>query len=351
MFSPNIEASEVPCESTIRWDAGAMWAEFTSMPTTDDSDNCNDQARENQTCTISDYLISDMIVTGLSFEGDTLFADGDPSADNCVNTSILFDMIGDTEEPSSSHDGQSSHDVFSNTDKSSMYVSMDQLRSCSQESNSSPYTNYDQDRCTTPHWNLASFPDSLFSGLSTTYPKVVQKRKSVTLVLDLDETLIHSSFEHCDDADFTFPVFFDMKEHTVYVRQRPYLSVFLEKVSKMFEIVVFTASQSIYAKQLLDILDPVGNIISRRFYRESCNFSDGCYTKDLTILGVDLAKVAIIDNTPEVFQLQVNNGIPIKSWFNDPSDRELITLLPLLETIVDAEDVRPIIAKKFGNGN
>lgn len=114
------------------------------------------------------------------------------------------------------------------------------------------------------------------------------------------ETLVHSTLEHCDNADFTFPVFVNMKEHTVYVKQRPYLHMFLEKVAGMFEIVVFTASQSIYAKQLLDILDPDQNIFSRRAYRESCIFVDGTYTKDLTVLGVDLAKIAIIDNSPQV---------------------------------------------------
>lgn len=91
-----------------------------------------------------------------------------------------------------------------------------------------------------------------------------------------------------------------MKEHTVYVRQRPYLKPFLEKVAEMFEIIVFTASQSSYAEQLLNILDPSGKLISQRAYRESCLFSDGSYTKDLTVLGVDLAKVALIDNSPQV---------------------------------------------------
>ncbi|KAM0050488.1 putative protein-serine/threonine phosphatase [Helianthus debilis subsp. tardiflorus] len=175
------------------------------------------------------------------------------------------------------------------------------------------------------------------------------RTKSITLALDLDETLVHSSLEHCDDADFTFSVFSSLKEHTVYVKQRPYLRTFLEKVSEMFHIVIFTASQSIYAKKLLDILDPDGTIISRRAYRDSCIFADGSYTKDLTVLGVDLAKIVIIDNSPQVFRLQVNNGIPIKSWFDDPSDCALISLLPFLESLVDAQDVRPIIAKRFGN--
>lgn len=76
--------------------------------------------------------------------------------------------------------------------------------------------------------------------------------------------------------------------------------MFLEKVAQMFELVIFTASQRIYAEQIIDRLDPDGKLISQRIYRESCIFSDGSYTKDLTILGVHLAKVAIIDNTPQV---------------------------------------------------
>ncbi|MFS7974955.1 putative protein-serine/threonine phosphatase [Helianthus anomalus] len=60
-----------------------------------------------------------------------------------------------------------------------------------------------------------------------------------------------------------FPVFVDFKEHTVYVKRRSYHKEFLERVSEMFQVVVFTASQSIYAKQLLGILDPNGKIIPR----------------------------------------------------------------------------------------
>jgi len=51
----------------------------------------------------------------------------------------------------------------------------------------------------------------------------------------------------------------------------------------------------------------------------------------------------------QVFRLQVNNGIPIKSWFDDPSDNELISLIPFLETLAEADDVRPVIAQRFGN--
>jgi Dullard-like phosphatase family protein len=140
-----------------------------------------------------------------------------------------------------------------------------------------------------------------------------------------------------------------MQENTVYVKQRPYLYRFLERVVELFHVVIFTASHSIYASQLLDILDPDGKFVSQRFYRDSCILSDGIYTKDLTVLGLDLAKVAIVDNCPQVYRLQINNGIPIKSWYDDPTDDGLITLLPFLETLADANDVRPVIAKRFGN--
>ncbi|KAK7364108.1 hypothetical protein VNO80_12511 [Phaseolus coccineus] len=174
----------------------------------------------------------------------------------------------------------------------------------------------------------------------------ISKKKNITLVLDLDETLVHSSSMPCN-ADFAFTVFTD-RENTVYVRKRPYLEKFLEKVSEMFEVVIFTASQSAYSAKLIDILDPHNKVFVRRMYRESCKWIDGRCLKDLTLLGIDLAKVFIVDNTPGVFRFHVNNGIPIKSWYCDPTDHALLDVLPFLEKLVDVDDVRPIIAAKFG---
>lgn len=178
-------------------------------------------------------------------------------------------------------------------------------------------------------------------------PKQTRRCPPTTLVLDLDETLVHSSLEPCDDADFTFTVNFNQRDHTVYVRCRPYLQDFMERVATLFEIIIFTASQSIYAEQLLNVLDPKRRIFRHRVYRESCVYVDGNYLKDLSVLGRDLARVIIIDNSPQAFGFQVDNGIPIESWFDDRSDKELLLLLPFLESLVGIEDVRPRIAQKF----
>jgi NLI interacting factor-like phosphatase len=49
----------------------------------------------------------------------------------------------------------------------------------------------------------------------------------------------------------------------------------------------------------------------------------------------------------QAFGFQIDNGVPIESWFDDPNDRELLSLLPFLESLTGVEDVRPLIAQKF----
>ncbi|ONI30004.1 hypothetical protein PRUPE_1G226400 [Prunus persica] len=201
-----------------------------------------------------------------------------------------------------------------------------------------------------PYLFIKNLPD-LSSVVPTFRPMLLPKQTRscppTSLVLDLDETLVHSTLEPCDDADFTFPVNFNLQQHTVYVRCRPHLRDFLDRVSTLFEIIIFTASQSIYAEQLLNVLDPKRKIFRHRVFRDSCVFVEGNYLKDLSVLGRDLSRVIIVDNSPQAFGFQVDNGIPIESWFDDRSDKELLLLLPFLESLVGVEDVRPLIANKF----
>jgi len=178
-------------------------------------------------------------------------------------------------------------------------------------------------------------------------PKRLKQAPETCLALDLDETLVHCSVQPIRQPDLTFTVAFNGVDYEVYVRMRPYLKEFLNLVSQWFEIVVFTASQKVYADKLLSMLDPSNKYIAHRMFRDSCLCVDGNYLKDLSVLGRDIRKVAIIDNSVQAFGYHLNNGIPIESWFDDDEDQELMKLIPFLKRLKDCADVRAVIKETF----
>ena len=163
-----------------------------------------------------------------------------------------------------------------------------------------------------------------------------------TLILDLDETLVHSSFTPFEKNDIVLDVDFEGVIYNIYVLVRPEAELFIKTVAKFFELVIFTASISKYASPLLDILDKEKNI-KYRLYRDQCTFINGIYIKDLKKCNRSLKDLIIVDNSPIAYTFDSDNGLPIKTWIEDPDDRELMKLVPILEFLSKAKDVRKFI--------
>ena len=171
-----------------------------------------------------------------------------------------------------------------------------------------------------------------------------------TLVLDLDETLVHSVGGIGDmngtipQSDFTIQVPQINSTHDVHVNVRPHVEEFLERMSKRYELVIFTASISKYANPLLNIVDKMGHVPFRLF-REHCTLINTAFVKDLSLLGRDFKDIIILDNNPTAYSLNHYNGFPIKSWFDDKNDDELLKICPILEFLSYVPDVRDYIKK------
>ena len=167
-----------------------------------------------------------------------------------------------------------------------------------------------------------------------------------TLVLDLDETLVHSSTEAPFPKKKNIELNLKIKntQYKIYVIIRPFLEYFLKEMSSYYNLFIFTASMSQYAKALLDILDKE-KLIIKTFNREHCQYKFGLYLKDLSIFNVDYKDIIIIDNNPVSYALNKSNGIPILTWIDDPNDRELIKLIPFLKYLANVDDVREVIKK------
>ena len=159
-------------------------------------------------------------------------------------------------------------------------------------------------------------------------PEMDTKKYKYTLVLDLDETLVHYIEE----------------ENSAYVQVRPYADYFLKELSKHFEIVLFTAAEEDYTDIVLKELNK-NKYITHILCRKYTELNNGSYIKDLSKLGRDLSKVCIVDNNKDNFSLQPENGLFISSYFGEQNDNELYLLCQDLMKIIEIQpdDIRVVI--------
>lgn len=210
----------------------------------------------------------------------------------------------------------------------------------------------------------------------------------LVVVLDMDECLIHSQFLQGPGAKYahqvqqkgssssssdgttattkssvvdTFNITLPDGER-VLVHERPHLHDFLREVSSKYETHIFTAAMEVYAKPVLKMLDPHGEIFTNIWYRESCQLDSnaGAYIKNLDIINFcgesydneeerqqRLNRTVLVDNNPLSFLANPEHGILVSSFYDDSRDTTLPAVLDLLNELDQHEDVRPVLDARF----
>ncbi len=176
-----------------------------------------------------------------------------------------------------------------------------------------------------------------------------KKTKQKVLVLDMDETMVSARFKSRMPPGFVTSFVVDFQDQPIHVRIRPYLQDCLERLSQLYEIIVFTAGVQEYADKILDQIDPERKIIKKRMYRTDCIQLQEFFIKDLDVF-IDREKenIVIVDNSIMSFAFDLDNGVPIQSFMgNEEEDKELLFLISFLEEAFYTQDVRPSIREAF----
>lgn len=187
----------------------------------------------------------------------------------------------------------------------------------------------------------------------------------LTVILDMDETLIHSEFTGKSTIDyrqaeerlkvsgrrapdFTIKLYENTPEQEiVHVYKRPGLDNFLKRLSEICEPVIFTASLPMYARPILKEIDPKRRCKSRLYRNATVKFLGYPHVKSLQHLGRDTRRCILVDNSPFAMCADPDNAIPIKSYYDEEDDRELEYLFEIIREMVTMEDVRPHLRRKF----
>ena len=146
------------------------------------------------------------------------------------------------------------------------------------------------------------------------------RRKKFTLVLDLDETLIAFKINQNQDNGL--------------LKFRPGIDYFLLKMKNIYEIVVFTSATQEYADPIINCIEQNEKYFDARLYRQHTIIYENDFVKDISRIGRTLNSIIIVDNMPQNFRLQKDNGIFIKPfWGDDIFDTALFSLADILENI------------------
>lgn len=171
-----------------------------------------------------------------------------------------------------------------------------------------------------------------------------------TIAVDLDETLVHVTSIAPVNLDNSNSFTFILKKNRFYVQTRPNLKYFLEKLSELVNVYIFTASSKEYANKIIDKILP--NLKEcRRFFRDSCINEYGYYMKDLSKINSPINKILLVDDLTGSALLYPKNLVRIKPWNGDKNDKVLLDLISIFEKISTENDIRDSFIEIIKNGN
>jgi RNA polymerase II subunit A small phosphatase-like protein len=177
-----------------------------------------------------------------------------------------------------------------------------------------------------------------------------QREKRQVLVLDLDETLIHSSPERKSLCQPAFMLLDEDQRQHYYVYKRPFVDVFLKFLAPIYKIVVYTASFPSYSDPILDTIDPPPSSISRCLSNNML-VETKLYgmQKDLTLVSKEHMpnRLIMVDNSSIACMANQENLYVINSFrAHQPYDKELLSLLLLFVNMRDMQDVRAVLHRR-----
>ncbi|XP_075069290.1 RNA polymerase II subunit A C-terminal domain phosphatase [Mixophyes fleayi] len=137
----------------------------------------------------------------------------------------------------------------------------------------------------------------------------LHRNRKLVLMVDLDQTLIHTTEQHFQHMSRKGILHFQLGrgEPMLHTRLRPHCKEFLEKIAKLYELHVFTFGSRLYAHTIAGFLDPEKKLFSHRILsRDECidPFSKTGNLRNLFPCGDSM--VCIIDDREDVWKFAPN---------------------------------------------
>ena len=193
-------------------------------------------------------------------------------------------------------------------------------------------------------WHRGSFEEKLNQFQQPFSDKLLPDKPDYdprkTLVLDLEDTLVHAKWT---------------RRTGWKTYKRPGVDLFLREMSKRYEIVVYTDKMGpSFAAPMMALLDPEHVFVPHRLYKEatlyeSGGYLGGNYMYSIERLNRDVKKVIHLTPFPERSTRQ-ENVVRVDTWQGEPKDTKLVELIPFLEELSDPRisDARQVVASFKG---